>query len=253
MLSKNYNSSVAPVLCSKKGENMTKYTPKKKQNLRRIRRFIKSAEKRGFVFSSDLKENLSSYSTQKLKALTPQKLYKQATYSIGGETISGERGRKIERTISAKKAVETKRIRKEYREQKEWERIHRDEIENISISDYEGYLPSYSTIVLEEIKSLIKQYATSKSEVRSSIGDYLLELLDAQIRNYGEEVVAKACEEAPDEIKATIESIIFESKDDRRRDKIAQFVQLITGVIPTIEESKEFTELAEDYEVFNNV
>ena len=228
-------------------------TPKKRQNLRRIRRFIKSAESRGYRFASELKEKLSEYTTQKLKALTPKKLYEQATNIRFGEEISGTKARELERSMSAKKAVETKRRIKEERTQREWERIHRDFIDNISVSDNEDYLPSYSTIVLEEIKSLIRQYATSKSEVRSTIGDYLLELLETQIRNYGEEAVAKACEQAPDQIKATIESIIFESKDDRRRDKIAEFVQLITGVIPTIDESKEFTELAEEFEVYNNI
>lgn len=213
-------------------------TKENKKQYNRVANFIRRAEKRGYRFDYVLKAELKTLSTKKLKSLTPAKLYEQSVNIKYGKEISGTRARQIERSLAGKKAYETRKEREKERER---------EKEN------EDYLPSYSTIVLEEIKTLIKQYATSKSEVRSSIGDYLLELLDAQIRNYGEEVVAKACEEAPDEIKATIESIIFESKDDRRRDKIAQFVQLITGVIPTIEESKEFTELAEDYEVYNNV
>lgn len=229
---------------------MAKMTQKKRQNLRRIRRFIKSAEKRGFQFSQELKEKLSTFSTQKLKALKPEKLYKQATYNVGGEIVSGEKGRKIERTISAKKAVETKRRLKEARQQREWERTHRDYIESISISDYEDYYPSYSTIILNEIRTLIQNYASQKSEVRGDIANYLLEILDVQIRKYGEEVIAKSCEQAPDEIKALVVSIILDSNTERRQNKVTEFILLLTGEIPTVDDSKQYTELAEELEVY---
>ena len=92
---------------------MATFTPKKKQQLRRVRRFIKSAEKRGFQFALDIKEKLSSYTTQKLKSLTPEKLYKEAKYKLGDDLIiSAEEGRKLEKTIAAKKAVRTRRINK---------------------------------------------------------------------------------------------------------------------------------------------
>jgi len=211
-------------------------TKANKKQYNRVTNFIRRAEKRGYKFDYVLKAELKTLSTSKLKALTPAKLYERSVNIKYGKEISGTQARQIERSLAGKKAYKTRKEREKERER-----------------ENEDYLPSYSTLVLEEIKSLIRQYATSKSEVRSTIGDYLLELLETQIRNYGEEAVAKACEQAPDQIKATIESIIFESKDDRRRDKIAEFVQLITGVIPTIDESKEFTELAEEFEVYNNI
>ena len=92
---------------------MAKYTPKKKQQLKRVRSFIRRAEKRGYEFPEELKSNLTSLSTQKLKTLTPEKLYKQAQYRVGEHlTTSGERGRQIERTIVAKKSLRTRMVNK---------------------------------------------------------------------------------------------------------------------------------------------
>lgn len=228
---------------------MAKYTPKKKQNLRRIRRFIKSAEKRGFVFSSELKENLSSYSTQKLKALTPQKLYKEARYSIGGETVSGERGRKIERTISAKKAVETKKRKREEREQREWERIHQDYIENIPLSDYqdeEQYIPHFTDIVLSNIEEMIyeaeinSKFVGHRWETKNN-AEILRQYLKDEIQAYGRDSVATACEQAGDEIKVRAQNTLMASSDNSSRQYSLELVMLIRSYVPTINESKEFT------------
>ena len=51
------------------------YTKKKSQQLKRIRRFISRAEKRGYRFDTDFKNQLTELSTQKLKNLTPKKVY----------------------------------------------------------------------------------------------------------------------------------------------------------------------------------
>ena len=50
------------------------YTSKKRQQLKRIRQFISRAEKRGYRFDAEFKNQLTGLSTQKLKNLTPKKL-----------------------------------------------------------------------------------------------------------------------------------------------------------------------------------
>ena len=226
---------------------MAKYTPKKKAQLKRIRSFIRRAEKRGFTFAKELKENLSTFSTQKLKALKPEKLYKPATYKVGEETVSGLKGRKIERTIAAKKAVQTKIRRKEEREQREWERLHRDYIENISLSDYEEYeeeyIPSFTDIVLSEVEAMIKEAQTNVVYVgygrtnKDNADQFEIEL-KSQIGKYGRDGVAISMENAPDETKVRARLTLMASSETSCHAHLEDLWELITGTIPTVNDSK---------------
>lgn len=55
-------------------------TDRHKKELKRVRQFIRRAEQRGYLFSDELKDDLYGYSTQKLKGLTPSKLYSMSRY-----------------------------------------------------------------------------------------------------------------------------------------------------------------------------
>lgn len=231
---------------------MAKLTPKKKQNLKRIRRFIRSAEKRGYEFSQELKENLITFSTQKLKALTPKKLYEQAKNRSYGEELTGTQARKIERTLSAKKGAETKRQIKEARERREWEQIHSAYVDNVDLTSYEDeYIPSFTDIVLSSIEEYISNATNAKWEVTRTNGYYLQEALRAEIHTYGRDKVAQACEEAPDQIKVEAEAALMSSSTDESRIHATALVMLITSNIPTIKDSEEYTEALEWLETYN--
>lgn len=91
-----------------------KQTPKHAKELKRVRQFISRAEKRGFRFADEFKKSLKEKSTQFLKSLKSEKLYKMATaLSESGDIISGTKRRKEERSISAKKSAETRKRKKE--------------------------------------------------------------------------------------------------------------------------------------------
>lgn len=90
-----------------------KQTEKHAKELARVRKFISRAEKRGYRFSDDLKGNLYGYSTQKLKALTPKRLYEQATgidYETG-EILTGTQKRNRERSASARLGAFTRKVK----------------------------------------------------------------------------------------------------------------------------------------------
>lgn len=80
---------------------------------RRVRDFIRRAEGRGYRFSDELKWGLYGSSTQKLKGLTPKKLYEQATAvdEETGEILTGTQRRAQERSLSAKLGAFTRKIR----------------------------------------------------------------------------------------------------------------------------------------------
>ena len=82
------------------------------KEIKRINRFIKRAEKRGFTFDVKLptiKKRVTKKDIDKAKSLTPEKLYKSASYKTEtGKIVPGTEGRKIERSRAAKKGARTK-------------------------------------------------------------------------------------------------------------------------------------------------
>ena len=88
------------------------------KQVKRIKQFISRAEKRGYQFSSNAipqKPNrITQASVRKLAKLTPEKLYKKAVYgglASEGEIVPATVGVKLERSLRAKKATETRKRR----------------------------------------------------------------------------------------------------------------------------------------------
>lgn len=230
-----------------------KYTPIKAKNIRRIRRFIKSAEKRGFIFPENIKQQLPQYSTQKLKSLTPEKLYKQAQYKLGDDiTISAERGRQIERTLAAKKGTRKRLINKygyeEYLRRYEPEAYgyYKRGYDEYQEYEEEEYIPSFTDIVLNEIQLMIEEAINNPVYVgynwtTKDNGELLKNTLQSQISAYGRDAVAQVCENAPDEMKARARLTLQASSDYTCHAHIDDIVEILTGEILTQEQSKEFT------------
>lgn len=226
---------------------MRKETPKHKQQVQRIKAFIKRAEARGYRFDSDFKDNFSSYSTNKLKALKPAKLYALST-AISEETgkvVSGTEQRKYERSISTLKARATRLLKRNEEKIKQ------------SYYEYSGYDysdtadASFTDIVLSNIEAKIDAYRDSTTE-REAYGAKLLDtVLEQQINLYGREKVARSCEEAPDVAKRYTDAVIFASKQEIKLHNLTEFILLITGTVLTIDEAKEIGDALENdsYEV----
>ena len=104
----------------------------------RIKQFMRRAEKRGFVFdkSSILPvkpKSIRKSSIEKLRKITPQKMYKKSVYggkATAGEIVKGEAGVKAERKARAQKSAETRKQRKQKPEYPEPQQTYRPD--NIS-------------------------------------------------------------------------------------------------------------------------
>lgn len=90
------------------------------KEIRRIKRFISRAEKRGYQFEEGVvpkkPKKITPASVRRLKKITPDYLYRKAVYggeATAGEIVSGKRGRTEERKEAARKSAETKRGLKE--------------------------------------------------------------------------------------------------------------------------------------------
>ena len=79
----------------------------------------------------------------------------------------------------------------------------------------------------------------------------LQQLLDEEITNYGRKAVALACENAPAEAIRASQIVIYDSEQSRKDMNIQELRNIITsGVIPSIEQSKQMGETMEAQESF---
>lgn len=88
------------------------------KQVKRIKQFISRAEKRGYQFDNSVlpqrPKRVTQASVRKLAKLTPDKLYKKAVYgglATDGEIVPAIEGRKLERSLRAKKAAQTRKYR----------------------------------------------------------------------------------------------------------------------------------------------
>lgn len=88
------------------------------KQIRRVKQFIRRAEKRGYQFDEDVipqrPKRITQASVRKLAKLTPEKLYQKAEYAglaSYGEVVSGVKGAGLERSLRSKKSAETRKYR----------------------------------------------------------------------------------------------------------------------------------------------
>lgn len=99
-------------------QNLTVNQQAWNKEINRIKRFIRRAEKRGYIFNFEIPERPSRVTKKQLnliKAITPNVLYSKADYIADydtGEVIPGLEGRALERHQSALKAARTRRARR---------------------------------------------------------------------------------------------------------------------------------------------
>lgn len=103
-------------MAKKKSEIQQEY--KKERN--RIQRFIKRAEKRGYIFEDNIlpkiPNRITKSSVARLKKLKPDTIYRKALFggeATQGEIVTGLEGRKAERSQRAKKAQQTRKVNRQ--------------------------------------------------------------------------------------------------------------------------------------------
>lgn len=158
-----------------------KLTPnqqKWKELVRKINRRIRNIEKRGYEVDIDIPEQPKRITKKMLNSFerlgSLENIYKNAEYidQETGEVLSGEEGRRLERSRAARKG----RLRKEYNEQ------DRLKFVDVVISTYREYILSFPTkvsnIVLHALNNAINSagkeaVALALQEKTESLSDFL--------------------------------------------------------------------------------
>lgn len=222
-----------------------KLSPTQKEynkQLARIRRFIKSAEKRGYRFDDKAlpkrPKRVTKASVRALKNITPDVLYRHASaLSPTGEIISGTEARKIERSESAKRAAKTRAEK------------HRGKA-SPAPGDL-GYRPRIADVVLRNVEELITQFDPSNIQPEWLRGlherHYTLvqRVFYGQINIYGRAAVAYRLERSAYDIIQIVNRMLYgDSKGEAFDLDLATFAAAIKGEGLSPEER----EIAESYE-----
>jgi hypothetical protein len=233
---------------AKSKAKMVKQTPPEKEykkQLARIKRFIKSAEKRGYQFSQsvipDRPKRITRASVRRLAKITPQELYKKSTFTnASGELVSGAEGRRIERSLAAKKGARTKKAKKT----------------DTSGITKAGSPPSIIDSVLSAVEDLIARFPDGNEWPNWQYGlherhkNVLQRMLDTQIMLFGRATVAIRLQNSTADIVDMAERIIYgDSKDEAFQADIGWFAQILKGDNLTAEEALDVQDLANEYDV----
>lgn len=212
---------------TKKSQLLKEYN--KERN--RIKRFIRNAEKRGYVFEPNLippkPKTITSGSIRRLSKIRPAQLYNKA-YAISavtGQPITVEQRKREIREQAARKAWET-RIRK--KDQADYNRIK-------SNKEWQHMFHA-SKLVWDKVQSMIANVGVQQSES----ADLLNNLLNSEIEKYGADTVIYSIAQASEDFLATCEVIIkYHPSSAVSRTAVQHLYTLISGNLPSDAEQAE--------------
>lgn len=226
---------------TKKSQLLKEYN--KERN--RIKRFIRNAEKRGYVFEPNLippkPKTITSGSIRRLSKIRPAQLYKKA-YAISavtGQPITVEQKKREIRTEASRKAWETRRREKD---QADYNRIK-------SNREWQQMFHA-SKLVWDKVQAMI----ASVSVQQSQSADLLSNLLNSQIEKYGADIVLYSIAQASEDFLSTCEVIIkYHPSSAVSRSAVQHLYTLISGSLPSDAEQAEIDKALDGDETWEEI
>lgn len=226
---------------TKKAQLLKEYN--KERN--RIKRFIRYAEKRGYVFEPNLippkPKTITSGSIRRLSKIRPAQLYNKA-YAISavtGQPITVEQRKKEIREEASRKAWETRRRKKDQesydriKSDKEWQRMFHP-----------------SKIVWNKIQDMISSVGVQQSQS----ADLLNNLLNSQIEQYGADSVLYCIAQASEDFLSTCETIIkYNPNSAVSKTAVQHLYTLISGNLPSDSEQAEIDKALSNDETWDEI
>lgn len=212
---------------TKKSQLLKEYN--KERN--RIKRFIRNAERRGYVFEPNIippkPKTITSGSVRRLSKIRPTQLYNKA-YAISavtGQPITSEQRRREIRQEASRKAWET---RKRKKDQEDYNRIKSDR-------EWQQMFHA-SKLVWDKVQSMI----ANMSVQQSYSADLLNNVLNSQIEQYGADIVLYSIAQASEDFLSTCEVIIkYHPSSAVSRTAVQHLYTLISGNLPSDAEQAE--------------
>lgn len=226
---------------TKKSQLLKEYN--KERN--RIKRFIRYAEKRGYVFEANIvppkPKTITSGSIRRLSKIRPAQLYKKA-YAISavtGQPITVEQRKREIRQEATRKAWETRRRKKDEEDyrllktNREWQETFHS-----------------SRLVWDKIQSMIANVGVQQSQS----ADLLNNLLNSEIEKYGADSVLYSIAQASEDFLSTCEVIIkYHPSSDVSRTAVEHLYVLISGNLPSDAEQAEIDKALANDETWEEI
>lgn len=212
---------------TKKSQLLKEYN--KERN--RIKRFIRNAEKRGYVFEPNLippkPKTITSGSVRRLSKIRPAQLYNKA-YAISavtGQPITVEQRKREIKSEASRKAWETRRRKKD-----------QEDYKRIKTNREWKHMFHASRLVWDKIQSLIANVGVEQSQS----ADLLNKLLNSEIKKYGADTVLYSIAQVSEDFLATCEVIIrYHPSSAVSRTAVQHIYTLISGNLPSDAEQAE--------------
>lgn len=229
-----------------------------------VQQQIRRMEKRGYRVDSALKEKVKTGKYQTLKSIQKdkyKKLYEASTAESDGKIISGRRKRLIERKEASEKAVRT-RQRKPKESDVVWkeapsieeleDQLYDKSVGSLSDKQFEDWIRKRKDardlmtvgdvlegeLMLNNINELIEKF-----DARTG-AKLLKEALASEIKKYGRNKVLEAMANAPGDIIAEAQNIIFYPLNDKEANHraLVHFFDSIVGEVRTLAADKALGE-----------
>lgn len=230
------------------------------KQLKRIKQFIRRAEKRGFVFEEDIipqkPKKVTKASVRKLEKLTPEKLYKKSLYleESTGEIEEAQKRRKEERKQSARKAVKTRKQRQ--KDRRNWTKedaeknrgqlpVEGNESLRNTIDDFVSRLQIDTSWVGRKRRRPVALQETIRSQ------SVLLTLINRQIAFFGEEEIGNRLQANVDKLSELLTIVLWDSKAEAIQSATRLFMEILTGNTLTPSQLQDLdleSEYNEDFE-----
>lgn len=212
---------------TKKSQLLKEYN--KERN--RIKRFIRNAEKRGYVFEPNLippiPKTITSGSIRRLSKIRPAQLYNKA-YAISavtGQPITVEQRKREIREEASREAWKTRRRKKD-----------QGEYDKIKTNREWQQMFHASKLVWDKVQSMIANVGIQQSES----ADLLNNLLNSQIEKYGADIVLYSIAQASEDFLSTCEVIIkYHPNSAVSRTAVQHLYTIISGNLPSDAEQAE--------------
>lgn len=226
---------------TKKSQLLKEYN--KERN--RIKRFIRNAEKRGYVFEPNLipprPKTITSGSIRRLSKIRPAQLYKKAyaTSAVTGQPITVEQRKREIREEASRKAWETRRRKKD---QADYNRIKTNR-------EWQQMFHA-SRQVWDKVQSMIANVGVQQSQS----ADLLNNLLNSEIEKYGADTVLYSIAQASEDFLSTCEVIIKYNPDSGvSRTAVQHLYTLISGNLPSDAEQAEIDKALASDETWDEI
>ena len=233
---------------AKKRQKMTPNQAAFAKQQQRIRRFIKSAEKRGYSFPANVVPERPARVTKRdiarITAIKPETLYEQATYVYDGSTFTGTEGRMIERSLAAQKGALHKREKDP--------RYHTQP----------GKPPAEATDVADRLKETLERFNQGKSEYEQTMEevdswtpdgpwnawfaekrrqqvDQMKRMIYAAIQNFGFSEAMRAIGRDATAFHNATQTIMFDSKQESIQNAFNALAEILKGSALSAEDSAD--------------